>query len=624
MGIDYSYKYNMRIRNTQIETNVNAYHITTDKTNILTSNKTSNEPNSNKTSNEPNSNKTSNETNIKQKNRTNETTNNMYFFINGCLKINKSNSADDSDDTYFSYQMRFLTEMKNKCLVEIILQDKHQNKITFEKHVHGLQVLKVNCTVFMECYNWEFNMIKKITYKVLIDGTHERECDGSFYLINPNCRDSLNFVFVADNKNKDENMNTLWHEIYIKKPHVIIHTGNSILGNDIFLNCYGYDKENHMHDHKKIYEKYAQLYRNIYSHYSRENSKNNTCMQAKAMRNTINIMIMGDNEIVRNIRNYDYTDSSFVPYFFCGLEAYINYQHQLHTDLSEHFVKIGEKQIIARDIDDYITGHKPIYYSLSYGKYKIILLDGYHESFYDNYFISDKQTDWLINEITQCDDDDNEITQCDDDNEITRCDDNNEITQCDDDNEITQCDDDNEITQCDDDNEITRCDDNNEITQCDDDKNIIVISPYPIDNFENSVKSFYYCKSKSKSKSKNIANTMKLCNAISKIKNKLCFISNSSSLHEGYMNEITFEHKQVQQMVIGYSSENNVIDNLINFLQRIQFIIGVGESSISSIKIGPKTVNSFENGFGYMIDDELNIEPILRPIQKNFCFDIFT
>jgi len=311
----------------------------------------------------------------------------VFFFINGCLIIKKDNNYKFG----FSYEMRFLTETNKSEYIDMLIYDIYGNFIKYEDYIDGLKLIKIDCTSFME------NSYKTYIRLKYIVKYNNNEFNGSFPLISPKYQKNLNFVCVSCNNNQKEDDNNdyhykrvnhtinLWNHIAKRKPDIIFHMGDQIYGDYIIDNKIGHTKKD-IYLLEEIFEAYANLYRTAYA------EKN----QARAMCNSINIMILDDHEICDSFGTFGSkrikNNTNFLPYYKSGMKAYILYQHQLHHDINHDI------------INDIITGNKPIYYNVSYGKYKIILLDERHEWYHKKNIFTDEQINWVKKLLIEGDD----------------------------------------------------------------------------------------------------------------------------------------------------------------------------------------------------------------------------
>lgn len=293
---------------------------------------------------------------------------NVLFFINGSLIVTvEEYFPENSSIDCYLYEMRFLVEVVKKCLIEITMIDKNKNEITYEKQINGLELIKVDCTVFMESYNWEVDTVKTVKYKVRIN--KEWLCDGSFQLISPNCGTDLSFAIVSNNNATND---AFWKNISKQNPDIILHIGNQIQPKYV----------------STLASDYTTLYKKTF----------NNKYQSEAMRNAINVTVFSNGDIFWQDESDQIKYNSYtIPKYFVGMNVYVHYQHQLCTDLFEKRVSKNCCEMKIYDVDEYSTGHKPIYFSLVYGKYKIIALCT--EQFHKNCLFSDRQLSWLDNEI---------------------------------------------------------------------------------------------------------------------------------------------------------------------------------------------------------------------------------
>jgi len=281
----------------------------------------------------------------------------INFFINGCLIVKKNIKFEGNS---FLYEMRFLIETIEKCDIKIVFKDTVGNEKIYIDSINGLKVLKINCTEFMDSYNWEYKQYRKIKYTVYCD---KKKIYGSFPIIGPNYHDSLKFICVSNNDNINHklNKNSLWRDIVDQKPDIILHLGDQINSNNLT---------------ETTYQDYQTLYRLTYS----EKHQN------RAMRNALNIFIINSNEIHSD---FGIVDGIFTKHqeiykdnYLNGMKAYLNYQHLLCNDVN---------------INKIITGKEELFYSIDLGKYKIIAIDINNEIYHKNEAFSDKFFSWLHN-----------------------------------------------------------------------------------------------------------------------------------------------------------------------------------------------------------------------------------
>ena len=130
----------------------------------------------------------------------------LIFFINGCLKIRETSDEDElplCHREYHIYNMRFLTESKTKQIIKIVIKDDHDNIIEHTQKIEGLTVISINCTPFMETYNYKSYTHRRLTYEVFVkkNFSNKKLYEGSFPVINPEHKDDLVFGAVSCNKN---------------------------------------------------------------------------------------------------------------------------------------------------------------------------------------------------------------------------------------------------------------------------------------------------------------------------------------------------------------------------------------------------------------------------------------
>ena len=323
----------------------------------------------------------------------------VLFFINGAMKIEKYDYLPENNIIdFYEYKMRFLTESDERQILKITLFDDSSNLIKFDVEVIGLKLIELNCTPFIEKYNHARKLYVRVNYKVEFEDYNENCIYGSFPIISPNYKKSLKIASVSCNKNK---IDDIWNQLKDQNPDIILHAGNQIYGDYIFDQLIGKNQEKH--NINMIYNEYANLYRSVY----------NEPIQAEAMRNSLNLMVLEANDIYnsfgskRSIANKLNLD--FTPYYSAGMKAYLNYQYQLYNDLYTDFDvdEIDGYQSINLAIDDLsniIIGDSNIFYSVNYGNYTFIMMDERHELYHKNISISDSQLSWIKNIIkkTEC------------------------------------------------------------------------------------------------------------------------------------------------------------------------------------------------------------------------------
>lgn len=307
----------------------------------------------------------------------------LLFFVNGCMRIIKHEYLpEDNTIDFYKYEMRFLAESDSEIDIDIIMFDELDNKIVSHNIVNGLSLIKINVTKFMEKYNYQYESYIKIKY-VVKKSNNEVLYNGSFPIISP-CHDkSLKFVSVSCNNNNNKDID-LWKHLNKRDPDIVLHIGNQIYSDHI----YGEDREN-------IYIEYAKLYRESYGDIS----------QGMVMRNCLNIMILNSHDISSGFgSNFTFQNKKnpyFARYYIAGMKAYLDYQHQLHTDiLVSTSIKNKDGFEMLTSNDDYydiIHNGNQIYYSINYGKYCIIVLDERHCNYHHNEVLTEKQLKWINN-----------------------------------------------------------------------------------------------------------------------------------------------------------------------------------------------------------------------------------
>lgn len=297
----------------------------------------------------------------------------IQFFINGALKISQTN-----------YEMRFLTETDELTQIRITMYDDIDNTTEHIQEINGLACIKIDCTDYLEKFNWQNRTYIRIKY--VVDVKDQFYCKGSFPLISPEHSDTLKFRSVSCNNNKKmgdrnnysylkvPNSINMWSKLANEENDIIFHTGNQIYGDYLVDNMIGFTNMKKSCNTDTIYQTYANLYRTAYGERS----------QGQAMRNSLNIMVLNDHDIFQNFDTKK--DDLMTPYYVAGMTAYLDYQHQLHNNLDyKHSILIGNKSI---------------YYNLDYGKYHIVGLDERHEVYHNRELFSDIQLYWLFYQLT--------------------------------------------------------------------------------------------------------------------------------------------------------------------------------------------------------------------------------
>lgn len=318
----------------------------------------------------------------------------LYFFINGSLNIIKNDESNKNNDfNENKYIMRFLTEsIKDqddeyiRCIIKIVCKDRIGNTLENIYTINGLGALEFDCTQFMEDFNWQEHTKKDIAYEVQLINNNNIVTiyTGVFLIVSPNSTDKLKFVIVSGNDINLSNYNSqkenLWQKIEEKNPDVILHIGNQIYGDYIYKKGIGKTcdiEDGFNYNYDIIYNEYASLYRKTYSDE----------IQGKVMRLSLNIMIMNDHDIINNFGtpHTEYTNDNkyFTPYYFNGMRAYINYQYQLHSNITDQYMR------------KLLNGMGEIHFCLNIGKYKLIGLDERYELYHKKILFSDNQLRWL-------------------------------------------------------------------------------------------------------------------------------------------------------------------------------------------------------------------------------------
>ena len=329
----------------------------------------------------------------------------ISFFINGSMKIIKYDYLPENNTIdFYEYEMRFLTETSHGANVDIniIIYDEFDNKIESHYTINGLQLIKIDVTPFIETYNHQHESYIKVNYIVKIKNQN-KTIRGSLPIISPNHDDTLKFATVScndNNSNTNKDIN-LWKHLGGRNPDIIFHTGDQIYSDNIFDNSIGYESDGTCNC-GEIYSEYANLYRTAYGEAS----------QGQVMRNCINIMMINSHDISRTFgSHYSFHNKSnpyFTPYYTEGMKAYLNYQHQLHTDLTQNIDTSDDDgyELLTTVIDDYdniIQNNAPIYYNINYGKYCIIVLDERHDFYNTNNIFSIEQLRWIANILNKTD-----------------------------------------------------------------------------------------------------------------------------------------------------------------------------------------------------------------------------
>lgn len=292
----------------------------------------------------------------------------LLFFVNGSLKIDEDR-----------YRMRFLTESDEKTHISIIMEDEINNIIEHVEYVDGLSSITIDCSDFMNTFNWQKKEYIRISYEVRVKG--EFCYKGSFPLISPKYEDTLKFIAVSCNNNKKSTDTNeygykkvtdinLWSRLSRENMDILIHSGNQVYGDYLVDNMVGFTNMGKSCNTDVIYDGYANLYRTAYGETN----------QGQAMRNSLNITVMNDHDIFKNFDTKK--DNMLTPYYISGMNAYLDYQHQLHTDLKY-------KNLILK-------GDKSIFYDINYGKYHILCLDERNEIYNNKELLSKVQLEWIF------------------------------------------------------------------------------------------------------------------------------------------------------------------------------------------------------------------------------------
>lgn len=283
--------------------------------------------------------------------------NKLLFFVNGCMIYNNG-----------TYTMRFLTENERMmmCELDMIIKDESGNKKSYKRiNVDGITTIKIDCTEFMEKYNWLNKTYMRLTYTVKIK--NEEILNGSFPLISNDHHESLKYICVSCNayEHGDYIEPNLWDCIANKQTDIILHIGEQIRV-----------KEDKTGIKRNIYDKHAELYKKAYSSQA----------QQTAMRNTLNMMMMNSDIYggrSMGMGNNVKTNVAYKPYYEMGMLAYLDYQAALTTDITD------EEKI------QILEGDKPIYYVVEIGKYAIIMMDERNELYHKHTVITDEQIEWI-------------------------------------------------------------------------------------------------------------------------------------------------------------------------------------------------------------------------------------
>lgn len=317
----------------------------------------------------------------------------LIFFINGCLQITKKcNILSDQYNEPNNYIMRFLTEAKEPTKIRVSLWDESDNFIEHTESVNGLHIIKVDCTNFIDKYNWQNLTYLRIRYKIsIVDVNDQPLFKGSFPLIAPEHPQSLSMCSVSHNTvvlNSSSQPN-LWGDLHQRNPDIILHLGGQVNGDPLVDSLTGYNNNSCNTDEVQI--AYDELYRQAYSQPT----------QAEAMRNSLNVMILGDTDICSNFATFSgsgwkvKSNNTFTPYYIAGTSAYLKYQYQLHTDIDNQDLNINSIQ------HRILMGKHPIYYNLHYGKYSIVSLDQRHQLYHHKQLFTNDQLYWIQYVLTE-------------------------------------------------------------------------------------------------------------------------------------------------------------------------------------------------------------------------------
>lgn len=309
----------------------------------------------------------------------------ILFFVNGCFIITDEHR----------YIMRFLIETIRSVNINLLITDRIGNTVEHNEIVNGLSVLEVDCTDFMDKYNWENSSYKTVGYTV------NSAINGSFPLISPTNTDNLNIVCVSGNNNKNINdthnyeyetvyqETPLWSTIINKHPDIVIHTGDQIYADYIFST--GVGKDNVSYNADEIYSSYADMYRSAYSE----------TYQSVVMRNCLNIMCLGTHDIADNFGVPDTecvkTNNEFTPYYQAGIKAFYDYQYSLkpYVNSVSDDLRISTNDIYCDTELPKYDNESPLYYSLHIGKYTIVVTDTNNELYHKEVCMSDQQLEWI-------------------------------------------------------------------------------------------------------------------------------------------------------------------------------------------------------------------------------------
>ena len=125
----------------------------------------------------------------------------LLFFINGCVTIETEDNNYNWNNNV--YKMRFLTENEHMSTISIKMTDAIGNTIIHEETFNGLKLISVDCSPFLDTYNWENETYRRIKYEVTTENKNEIIC-GSFPMVRTDNTDILQFACVSGNNNKNK------------------------------------------------------------------------------------------------------------------------------------------------------------------------------------------------------------------------------------------------------------------------------------------------------------------------------------------------------------------------------------------------------------------------------------
>ena len=311
----------------------------------------------------------------------------LIFFINGYLTVTLTpENIHTSDTDLYTYNMSFLSEASQDTLITLQLQDINNNTISQDLIVDSrATAFNIDVTDFAYKYNWQDSSYNKITYKVL-DSHQNILYTGSFPIITPTHNQSLKIAAVSCNNNQNSyDLNdynykyansslNMWDKLNNKKVDIIFHLGNQIYA-DYIVSHIGYKNNNC--NIQEIYDAYANLYRTAYSEK----------YQGETMRNSLNIMILGEHDIAPNFGTLtDKEDLYFKAFYLMGMKAFAEYQ-MFETNQNK--------------IDNILKGDYKLYFNINYGQYTFIGLDSRYELYNNKTLFSPEQINFVNNNIAK-------------------------------------------------------------------------------------------------------------------------------------------------------------------------------------------------------------------------------